>query len=454
MYRGLGGPGYTVTMESPNCLRPRLLWTGSDILTGWEAVLDAGHITEVRPCTHAPALALPDSLLMPGIINPHTHLDNTVYYGLLPQGDHFRWIRRLVALSHHLTDAERRDSALLGVMLSLRQGITCLGDITTDGVSLDALQTTGLRGRLYLEFTSVTGDTQSRITHYNTRLATLARLCGDSAIAPGISLHSLYTVPWAVWMEADRLFPLTRYPLCVHLLESRDESDLLRHGGGPWARMFERRGIGWSVPADCVQRLAQQSWAHRDVLWVHGVRLRESELNALLPGNALVCCPHSSRTMHEAISLPLQHLMNGGAVCIGTDGAGSGGVFGPLFQFMHLTGASACDPLDLWRRTQQVAAHALRQPIPSIRPGAPADLTVLRIPSEADTPETGVLSALRTHDVQMTLCGGRTAYLHGQYPLLHESWHTVWARVHAAQRRIVAECNAQEATLYDGTTSL
>src|SRR5205085_10789451 len=95
---------------------------------------------------------LGDALLMPGLVNVHTHLELTVLRGFLEDLDFARWIMRLNAVKRAVLDRDRlMDSARLGIMEGLRGGITTYADTCDTGVAFDALLEAGVRGIMYQE---------------------------------------------------------------------------------------------------------------------------------------------------------------------------------------------------------------------------------------------------------------------------------------------------------------
>ena len=92
-----------------------------------------------------------DAILMPGLINAHTHLEYTLLRGFLEDAPFFEWIRALVALKGRLTTDEWDVSARLGAAECLASGITTVGDNADAGVTAAAAAQSGLRGVVFQE---------------------------------------------------------------------------------------------------------------------------------------------------------------------------------------------------------------------------------------------------------------------------------------------------------------
>src|ERR671928_1207600 len=162
---------------------------------------------------------LGDAILMPGLVNAHTHLELTAFRGLLedlPFGD---WIARLQSAKVAVMSAERfLDSARLGITEGLRAGITTYADTCDSGVALQAMRELGVRGIMYQEVFGPSPE-PARVSEaaraLQEKLAALEPLETELQQL-GISPHAPYTV-------SDPLFALVARsgrPIAVHAAES------------------------------------------------------------------------------------------------------------------------------------------------------------------------------------------------------------------------------------------
>src|SRR6185369_7113487 len=94
-----------------------------------------------------------EALILPGLVNTHTHLELTVMRGYLENEDFFAWLRKLtVARLERLTADDLRVSATWGACEAVRAGITCVGDASDSAMtSMQALREVGLRGVVFQE---------------------------------------------------------------------------------------------------------------------------------------------------------------------------------------------------------------------------------------------------------------------------------------------------------------
>ena len=94
---------------------------------------------------------LGDSMITPGLVNAHTHLDLTVLRGRIPTGSFFGWIRALMLARNALLPEELLDSARAGDRDGLHAGITTFADTAPSDAPFEAMCEAGVRGIAYRE---------------------------------------------------------------------------------------------------------------------------------------------------------------------------------------------------------------------------------------------------------------------------------------------------------------
>ena len=134
------------TPASDDARLPRTLGRAGDdppVRDGALAVHD-GRITYVGPASRAPdghVHDLGDAVILPGLVNVHTHLELTAMRGFLEDLPFFEWIVRLQrAKTTVLTRDSMLDSAKLGIAEGLLVGITTYADTCDSGVALEAMR--------------------------------------------------------------------------------------------------------------------------------------------------------------------------------------------------------------------------------------------------------------------------------------------------------------------------
>lgn len=282
-----------------------------------------GRIAYVGPRADAPRgedRDLGDAILLPGLVNTHTHLELTAFRGLLENLPFREWIGRLQGAKTAAMTRERYlDAARLGIAEGLRAGITTYADTCDSGVALHAMREMGVRGIMYQEVFCPSPDPDA------VRAAALAleeKLRAHDALATdlqrvGISPHAPYTV-------CDALFALVAgsgRPIAIHVAESEAESQLVRDADGPFAAPLRARGIPVAPRARTPIALLQQLHVLESrPLLIHCVRLDDADIAAIADSGATVAhCPISNAKLGHGAAPLLALLERGIAVGLGSD---------------------------------------------------------------------------------------------------------------------------------------
>ncbi len=109
----------------------------------------------VKQFPDVPIHRFADAVIIPGLINTHTHLELTALRGYLEdeENNFFAWLRKLtLARLEKMTPDDIRVSATWGACEAVRAGITCVGDASDAAMmSMLALKDVGLRGVVFQE---------------------------------------------------------------------------------------------------------------------------------------------------------------------------------------------------------------------------------------------------------------------------------------------------------------
>src|SRR5215210_4509599 len=138
------------------------------------------------------------AIILPGLVNTHTHLELTALRGYLEneESDFFVWLRKLtIARLERMTPDDIRVSATWGACEAVRAGITCVGDASDSAMmSMLALQEVGLRGVVYQE--SFGPDPRLAEENFEKLRMKFAELRASESelVRAGVSPHSPYSV--------------------------------------------------------------------------------------------------------------------------------------------------------------------------------------------------------------------------------------------------------------------
>ena len=407
-------------------------------LENGEVVVEDGLIAAVRP-RQAPANVCRDfgeAVLLPGLVNAHSHLEYTALRGALEDIPFFPWIRALTAAKAALTTEDWLWSARLGALECLAGGITTLGDNTDAGVTMRVLSESGLRGIVYQELFGIDDrePVAPIIDALRAKIAAHRRLA-SARVGVGVSPHALYTIRPALFAALSAYVAAEGLPTSIHIAESPAESRLTEQGAGPFAEMYARRGIRWDVPRLTPTRYAAAQGALTpQTLAVHCVHQTPEDTTLLASiGAAIIHCPKSNAKLGAGIAPLARWLQTEGLrVGLGTDSAVSNNTldlfeemrFALLMQRAALEDVEAVTAHDIVRLATLGGAEAmgLAGQTGSLTPGKQADLIAVRLDRPHAVPATDPYAALvytaRADDVLFTLGSGEILYDNGHWPTL------------------------------------
>ncbi len=355
-------------------------------------IADAGRIVAIVPATEAERdfaarkhVVLPGHVLLPGLVNAHTHAAMTLFRGIADDVPLDVWLER------HIWPRETRfvapdfvyDGARLAAAEMLRGGVTCCNDMYFfPDASARAFVEVGIRAMLgapILDFpTPYAADPDGYLQR---GLAARDTWKHEPRLTFSLAPHAPYTVADATWERIVMYARQLDLPIQTHLAETAQEiaESRERYHQTPLARLH---ALGATGPG---------------FIAIHGVHLGPDDIELLaLHGGHVVHCPASNMKLGSGIA-PIGIVLGRGInVALGTDGAASNNRL-DLFGEMRLaallakvaTGDAAALP------AAQVLACAtlggaralgLDREIGSLVPGKAADVVAVELSGLDATP--------------------------------------------------------------------
>ena len=299
--------GWIVPIEPAGALRDHAL------------IIAAGRIAAIMPFDDADRafdarerLVLRDHVLMPGLVNAHTHAAMSLFRGLADDVPLNVW------LEQQIWPRERQfvspdfvyDGARLAAAEMLRGGVTCCNDMYFfPDASARAFVELGMRAMLglpILDFpTAYAADADG---YLQAGLAIRDAWKHEPCLVFSLAPHAPYTVSDATWTKIVVFARQLDLAIQTHLAETAQESaaSVERHGLAPLARLH---ALGATGPG---------------FIAIHGVHLAADDIALLAThGGHVVHCPVSNMKLGAGIA-PVAALLAGGVnVALGTDGAAS-----------------------------------------------------------------------------------------------------------------------------------
>ena len=271
---------------------------------------------------------LGDVVVMPGLVNAHTHLELSWMRGRVPEHDLFdRWIRRVIELKK---DAGA-DEVVRAIEEAIREargfGTVLVGDITNTLASSRPLREQGMAGVVFHELLGFRREDATALMQE--AAARLEQEPASDRLRHALAPHAPYSV-------SPALFGLIRAALqrdpfgrsSVHLGEAASEIEFLERGSGPCRDGLERMGkwdASWVAPqCDPVEYLDRMGFLDDRILVVHGVQFGEAALARLATkGVTLVTCPRGNIRTGAGRPPIDEFFASGVTVAVGTDSLAS-----------------------------------------------------------------------------------------------------------------------------------
>lgn len=367
---------------------------------GYSVLVRDGRIVDLKPRTQAEqrwplaaAIELPEHVLLPGLVNCHTHSPMTLLRGYADDLDLHVW------LQEHIWPAERRfvapefvrDGSLLAIAEMLRGGTTCFNDMYFfPDATAAACRDAGVRaciGMIVIEMESAWARDAGDYIDKGLRLR--ERFADAPLIRFSFAPHAPYTVSDVTLRHIAERSEALGLPVHMHVLETEWEikQSFQQHDRHP------------------LSRLEQLGLLNSRLQAVHMVQVSAEDIERVARSGAqVVHCPQSNLKLASGFC-PLTSLSQAGVcVALGTDGAASNNDLDLLAEGQTAAllakgvsgDARAGSAFEIIEMLTLNGARALglERQIGTIEPGKQADLCALDLRAPQTQPLHHVVSQL------------------------------------------------------------
>ena len=355
-------------------------------------LVDEGRIVALVPADDAERsyrpgsrVALPDHILIPGLVNAHTHSAMTLLRGIADDLPLKAWLEQAIwpREARFVGPEFVFDGTLLAAAEMLRAGITCCNDMYFfPDAAARAYEAAGMRAMLgvpILDFpTPYAADADA---YLDRGLAARDAFKQSPRLSFSLAPHAPYTVGDEAWRKIVVYARQLELPIQTHVAETRHEVD-------------EALSTTLETPLARLDRLGATGY---NFIAIHAVHVDDIDIARLAAQRcSVVHCPGSNMKLASGVA-PLAKLLERGVnVALGTDGAASNNRL-DVFEEMRLasllakvqSGDAAALPAATALRMATLngaAALSLDEQIGSLVPGKLADLVAVRIADVATLP--------------------------------------------------------------------
>jgi len=399
--------GLVVTMD-----QARTVYENGAVAVSADTMIAAGPRADIEArYAGSQTIDATGKLVMPGLINGHTHVPMTLLRGLHDDVTLDDWLRKYIfpAEAKNVNEQFVRWGTRLAAAEQIRSGVTTFADMYyfEDAVA-EETRAAGMRGVLgetWLDFPAPDNKSEAEMIGYTETY--LKKWQGDALIQAAVAPHSIYTCSRKTLEDAAALARKYHAPILIHVAEMKKEwEDSEKQNGGSPVQYLEQLGI-----------------LGPDVLAAHCIFVDEADRKVL--ARRQVGCVHnpSSNMMLASGVSPVPEMRAAGiAVGLGTDGPAGSNNDLDLMEEIDLAAKLAkitkMDPLALnAKAVVEMAtidgARALHmdKEIGSLEAGKKADFILIRLDRPNAVPMYDVYAqlayALKASDVETVVIGGK-----------------------------------------------
>jgi len=328
---------------------PPIEWGG--IVVDDHRIVAVGVASELkRHYPDASATDHGDRVLLPGLINAHTHLELS-WMGAepLPRGDYALWLERLLETRTRIDLSSAKNAAADALAFAIDHGTAAFGDICNDTWVAEVVSARPeVDGVLFHELLGMNPENAATTLEHGHRQV---RTIGQRPDWPNDrwtvrpTPHASHSVSQPLLQALAEQGRRDAAPLSIHLAESPAEVELLTTGRGSLRPLFDRYGFtteNYVPPAQGPVEYAERcGLLYSGTLLVHGVQLSRHCFPLLRSrGVTVVTCPRSNRWLGVGTAPVTEFVAAGIPVALGTDSLASVEDLDPFVELAALCEAA------------------------------------------------------------------------------------------------------------------
>ncbi len=379
-----------------------------------EKIIDIGYLEDIKnkyPNEEIENLG-ENSVLMPGLINSHIHLEFSSNSTTLKYGNFMIWLNSVIASRDKLI--EKSTSKLISQKLNkmLKTGTTTIGAISSYGLDMEACLKTPINTVFFSEVIGSKADMiDTLFSDFKARLQSAKKNLKDNFI-PAIAIHSPYSVHPFLLRETLKIAKEENLAVSSHFLESPEEYEWLHKDSGGFLDFF-KNFLGQDKAVSRPMEFLEHFKDLNSLSFTHCVEASEHDLEKIKSLGAIINhCPTSNRLLTNK-KLNIDKLIEKDIpFSLGTDGLSSNNslsMFDELRNALMVHGDKDVIELSkiLIRSATKNGSDALGLNKGELSKGKDADIISLILPDEIEDKEYLYMNIiLHTKFVNKTIIRG------------------------------------------------
>jgi len=356
-----------------------------------------------------------NSILMPGLINTHVHLEFSANKTTLKYGNFVQWLFSVIQNREELIEKAKKELIDDELSKMIQNGTTTIGAISSYGFDMESCVQSPIN---VVYFTEVLGSKPDMIDtlflDFQEKLRAAQSQTSKNFI-PAVAIHSPYSTHPFLIREVLKIAQERDMAVSTHFQESHAENDWLNYSSGEFESFFKDmldQHQALTKPSDFLYQF--EGIEH--LSFTHCVQANEQELQQIHDlGASIIHCPNSNRLLNNA-TLNLSYIKDI-PLAMGTDGLSSNHTLNMFEElknavFMHIN----FEPNELAEQLLKAAtyggARALGLQKGMLKKGYDADIISFTLPDtieNADDLATAII--LHTSQTTHTFIGGKDELL-------------------------------------------
>jgi len=351
-----------------------------------------------------------NSLLMPGLINAHVHIEFSANTNHLSYGDFLNWLYSVIENREDLINGCDLSCMEKAIAAMLDNGITTFGAISSHAMDLEACANAKQNVVFFNELIgSQAAMADALFTDFLSRLDASKSIKREH-FYPAVAIHSPYSVHPILIKKALQIVKNEKLKLTAHFMESLAEREWLDASSGDFKEFFHTLLKQENSVTDAQEFLSY--FEGYETLLTHAVETSDAELDSIEKnGHTIIHCPISNRLLGNK-TLNIKKLNNKNIRWIvATDGLSSNYKL-DLFEeikislFMHSSAPLLDFAKELIKGVTINAAEALGLNTGEIKEGKNADMIVLDLQNTPNA-ELPIHLLLHNYNISKVFINGK-----------------------------------------------